>query len=588
MNRRNPTDSRRDILKGLAVGSLAAIGPTIPGMVAAKASAETSWQMESDIVIAGSGIAAIAAAIAAAHAGASVILLEKMPFYGGTTAKSGGVFWIPDNPYLRSQGVTDDRIDALRYMVRCSYPQRYDASSPLLGISQREFDLLAAYYDNCNAVLDTLMVNAGLKITPWLSWDGLPYPDYYANFPENKVQRGRSLVCDVSGHPDREIWAKGGGSGESLLWQLKQKFSELPIKSFLEHRVLGLTHNSRNEINGVTVDSGGDKPINVHARKAVIFCTGGFTHNPELASTFLKGHIWGGCAAPGSTGDFIPIAMSEGAALGNMSNAWWGQVPVEVALQTRSVPADIWSTPGDSVIQVNRYGRRFVNEKIQYDERTQVHFTWDPVRGEYPNLLSFMIWDARTAKYYAGYDPVPAANAKHPHVIEGESLAELASNIQARLTSVAAHTGAFALDAGFLATLHETIARYNRMAKNGIDADFSRGKSPIEIAFQFFNLEKAPNSFPNITMHPISETGPFYAVILGAGTLDTKGGPVVNPKGQVLDAAGNALPGLYAAGNCVANLSAQAYWAGGSTIGPHMTFGYLAGKNAAAEAIKAT
>ncbi len=578
--------SRRGVLKGLAAGSVAAMSATVPGIAAAKTGAQTRWQMESDIVIVGSGIAAVCAAIAAATSGASVIMLEKMPFYGGTTAKSGGVFWIPNNPYLTSQGVVDDRIDALRYMVRCAYPHRYDVSLPLLGISQHEFDLIAAFYDNGKKVVETLTASAGLKIMPWLAWDGHPFPDYYANLPENKVHRGRSLVCDVSGHPDRIIWPQGGGSGESMLWQLKQKFSSLPIKSFLEHSVLGLTRNSSGVINGVVVDTGGDKPINVHARKAVIFCSGGFAHNPELAANFLRGHIWGACAAPGSTGDFVPIAMGAGAALGNMNNAWWGQVPVEVALKTRSVAADIWSTPGDSMMQVNRYGRRFANEKIQYNERTQVHFTWDPVRCEYPNLLSFMIWDARTAKHYAGYDPIPAANAKHAHVIEGATLVELAANIEARLAAIAAHTGALKLDANFIGTLRETIARFNGMAEKGRDEDFSRGNSPIEISFQFYDLEKAPNPYSNITMYPISDNGPYYAVILGAGALDTKGGAVVNAKGQVLDAKGQPLPGLYAAGNCAASPAAQAYWGGGGTIGPHMTFGYLAGQSAAAEGVK--
>lgn len=578
--------SRRRLLKQLALGSVALSGGV--GEVTLAAQAPTRWrsEMESDVVIVGSGIAAVAAALAAGLGGASVTMLEKMPFYGGTTAKSGGVFWIPNNPYLKSKGIADDRVDALHYMVRCSYPNRYDPAAPLLGLSQHQFDLIAAFYDHCNRVLESLTQNAGLKFIPWYSWDGLAYPDYYADFQENKVHRGRSLVCDVSGHADRIIWPKGGGSGDSLLWTLTQRFKDLPIKRFLEHRVLELTRNTRNEVTGVIVDAGDDEPINVRARKAVIFCTGGFTHNPELARTFLKGQIWGGCAAPGSTGDFVPIAMRAGAALGNMSNAWWGQVPVEVALKIASVPADIWSTPGDSCIQVNRYGRRFVNEKIQYDERTQAHFIWDPVRGEYPNLLSFMIWDARTAKHYAGYDPVPALNAKLAHVIEGSTLAELAANIDKRLLDIAAHTGRLKLDSEFLATLRGTIKQFNAMAEKGTDDQFLRGKSPIEIAFQYFNIDKAPNPYPNITMHPLSSEGPFFAVILGAGTLDTKGGAVVNANGQVLDTGGKVLSGLYAAGNCVANASAQAYWGGGATIGPHMTFGYLAGEHAALEPIK--
>lgn len=101
------------------------------------------------------------------------------------------------------------------------------------------------------------------------------------------------------------------------------------------------------------------------------------------------------------------------------------------------------------------------------------------------------------------------------------------------------------------------------------------------------NAAKAPNPNPSITMHPIDVAkGPFYAVILGAGTLDTKGGPVVDVKGQVLDSNAKPIPGLYAAGNCVAHPAAQAYWAGGGTIGPALTFGWLAGTSASSEAVR--
>jgi predicted oxidoreductase len=208
------------------------------------------------------------------------------------------------------------------------------------------------------------------------------------------------------------------------------------------------------------------------------------------------------------------------------------------------------------------------------------------VRGEYPNLLGFMIWDSRTAKHYAGYDPIPAETAKLPQIIEVATLDELASNLEARLAGIATQTGGHTLDKSFRSNLQATIKRYNEGAAKGVDEDFSRGQAPIEIAFQFMNAKKPPNPHPNITMHPISDQGPYYAVILGAGTLDTKGGPVVNTQAQVVDSAGKAIPGLYAAGNCIASPAGQAYWAGGGTIGPALTFGWLAGNAAAGEAVK--
>ncbi|MGQ0620775.1 MAG: FAD-dependent oxidoreductase [Panacagrimonas sp.] len=577
--------SRRTVLKGLAAGSFAAVG-SMPMLASAQAGKGTKWAAEADLLIVGSGVAGTAAALAAASKGASVIILEKMPFKGGTTAKSGGVFWIPNNPLLKAQGVNDERIDALKYMVRLAHPQRYVADDPLLGISQPEFDLIATFYDNGAKVLEALTASTGLKLMPWMTWEDKAYPDYYSDIAECKVKRGRSLVPDVTGNPELVVWPKNGGAGAGLMHQLSQGFAKLPIQVLLDHKVLDVIRNGEGAICGLSVDAGEAAPLSFRARKAVVFASGGFTHDPAMARAHLKGHIWGGCAAPGSTGDFIPIAQRAGAVLGNMSNAWWGQIPVEVALKTRSVPVDVWSTPGDSMIQVNRYGRRFVNEKIQYNERTQAHFTWDPVRGEYPNLMGFMIWDARTAKHYAGYDPIPALSAKLDQVIEGKTLDELTTNIEARLSGIAKHTGGFSLDKSFRAMLGKTIQRYNQLAKNGVDDDFSRGEATIETAFQFMNTAKAPNPYPNITMHPIAETGPFYAVILGAGTLDTKGGPIINTQAQVLDASSKPIPGLYAAGNCIAAPAGAAYWAGGGTIGPAMTFGYIAGLAASAETVK--
>lgn len=572
--------SRRDILKGLAAGTAATLIPAAAASAATKANgkAKKTWAGEADVLIVGTGAAGLSAAIAAVTQGSSVILFEKMPFQGGTTAKSGAVFWIPNNDYLKSQGVKDERLDALQYMVRLSHPTRYVPSDPLLGLTQPEFDLIAAFYDNAPKVIEALGSSAGLKIMPWLTWEDRPYPDYFSDIPENKVRRGRSLVPDMTGHPELVVWPRNGGAGPALIHVLMQGLQKKPAELLLDHKVLDVIHNADGAVVGLSVDRGDDAPVSFRARKGVVFCSGGFTHNVTLAREHLKGRIWGGCASPSSTGDFIDIATKAGAVLGNMGNAWWGQVQVEAALKAPSVPATVWSSPGDSMIQVNRYGRRFVNEKIQYNERTQAHFVWDPVRAEYPNLLAFMIWDARTAQRYAGYDPIPAANAKLPHIIEGATLDELTANIELRLASIAKHTGGVTLDKSFRKTLSQTMERFNGFATAGKDEDFSRGEASIEIAFQYFNAPKAPNPNPSITMHPMDlEKGPYYAVILGAGALDTKGGPVVNAKGEVLDAAGKPIAGLYAAGNCVAHPAAQAYWAGGGTLGPALTFGYLAG-----------
>lgn len=572
---------RRRLLKGLATVPLAGLG--VPAVVAQDSGPDTEWAMEADVVIVGSGIAGTSAALAAAQQGVTVLMLEKMPFQGGTTAKSAGVFWIPDNPILRAQGVKDERLDTLRYMVRLAQPTLFRADHPTLGIAADDFELLGTFVDHARRVVEALMAQSALRIMPWLYAEDAVWPDYYGHIPENKIERGRSIVCDVKAYPERHFWADGGGAGTSLLWQLQQGFENRPIKVLLDHAVTAVTRNGTGEVTGVVVDNGDPKPLHVRAHKAVIFASGGYTHNVAMADSFLRGKIWGGCAAPGSTGDFVGIAAGLGAPLGNMNNAWWAQVAVEVALKTRSVPFNVWSTPGDSVIQVNRYGLRFGNEKIAYNERAQLHFVWDPVKLEYPNLLGFMIWDARTAQAYAGYDPIPGKDARQAHVVQAATLPELVRQLEARLVAIADHTGGLELAPDFLANLRQSVQRFNQAARQGKDSEFHRGETPNEQAWQFVGLQPVDNPYPNPALHPIADSGPYYAVILGAGTLDTKGGPRVNAKGQVLDAQGAPIAGLYGAGNCVASPAAQAYWGGGGTIGPAMTYGYLCGEAAAAE-----
>lgn len=137
------------------------------------------------------------------------------------------------------------------------------------------------------------------------------------------------------------------------------------------------------------------------------------------------------------------------------------------------------------------------------------------------------------------------------------------------------------------------MTRFNEFAKNGKDEDFHRGEYTYDREWTTFpptvpGAPWPPEGSRNYCMYPLSDHGPYYAVILGAGTLDTNGGPVIDSRAQVLDVRGNPIPGLYGAGNCIASPTANAYWGAGSTIGPAMTFGHIAGIHAVAEPVKNT
>lgn len=567
--------SRRALLSAVGVG----VTSGITGSAWSKSSPRsTVWDQEADIVVVGSGAAAYAAAVCSASRNNKVIMLEKAAFAGGTTGKSGGGWWVPNNSHMRRDGITDTKGDALQYMARCSFPTRYNPALPNLGLAEDDFDLLEAYYDNASEATDELEDLGALRSTYFLGAKGDQFLDYYSHFPEDKAPRGRCL-CPAG--PDGAPLAIGA----EMIRQLNEYATRKGVTLLLNHAVQEVVTNEDREVVGVGVEHKGRKHL-FRARKGVIFGSGGFSQNSKMALNYLRGPIFGGCAVPSNTGDFVYIATEVGAQLGNMNNAWWAQIVLEQALTNSSVPTDVFNLPGDSSFLVNRYGRRVVNEKMVYNERTQAHFHWDPVAGEFPNLLLFMIYDQRTVRdlgrRYAY--PVPSSGSTAPYVISGMSLAELERSINERLKALANKLPAgLVLDTKFGQNLKRTVQRFNQFAEQGEDLDFQRGNNPIDRSFQV----NASNGKPNPTLYPLAKDGPYFCIILAAGTLDTKGGPRINTNAQVLDRIGNPIEGLYGAGNCIASPAAQAYWSGGATIGPALTFGYLAAKHATESPVKA-
>ncbi|MEL0083434.1 MAG: FAD-dependent oxidoreductase [Gammaproteobacteria bacterium] len=571
-------ENRRKFLRNsVGIGLGLAAGGVAGRAGAGETASEQQWDRSVDIIVVGGGAAGASAAIKAHELGSSVLIVEKGPVMGGTAAKSVGGIWAPNNKFMQAAGLVDDRDAALKYMVRLSHPQDFNSDAEFYGAPEAIYRQLAAFYDRVNPVLDELEQLGALK-TMALNIGSTMMPDYFAHIPENRAPRGRAIVPKK---PDGTM-----GNGAELMRQLKAEVTARRIPLLTRHRAEDLVQDESGRVTGLLVTRRDGSPASIAARQGVIFTSGGFTHNKQLQLDFLKGPIFGGCALPSCEGDFISIATRVGAQLGNMSNAWWAQLPLEQALENPSVPTGIWCTPGDSMVQVNRFGKRFVDEKFVYNERTQVQFQWDPVTGSYPNLLSFLIYDQRTADEFANYAPLPPKGSDAPHVIKAASLAELEQQIIKRLARAASRTGGFSLAEDFLANLKATFKRFNGFATRGVDEDFHRGGQPIDQFFHFFGPQQPLHDYPNMTMHPLADSGPYYAVILAAGTLDTKGGPKINEHAQVLDTRNHPIPGLYGAGNCVASMSGPAYWAGGATLGPALTFGNIAASHAVA-AVKA-
>lgn len=562
-----PNPARRRLLAGAA--GLALLGD-VPVLAAQQIA---SWDAETDVLVVGTGAAGAAAAVFARERGADVLMVEKADYFGGTTAKSQGGYWIPGNHLMRARGLADERAAALRYMARLSYPEAYDARHPQLGLAPDDYALIATFYDHAARVVERLDALGVLRSTFFPGGAGYQYmPDYYAALAENAAPYGRILS------PRRPDGAPG--LGDEIARQLEAAVRSRGIEVRFGQRAVRLIQDNDGAVVGVEVAAADGTTQRLRARRGVVFGTGSFIHNADLRRRFLRGPVYGGCTVPAAQGDFIPLAQAVGAQLGNMQHGWWAELVFEQAVVNSAVPMNVFVPPGDAMVQVDRTGRRYVNEKFVYNERAQLHFVWDPQRAEYRNLLTFMVYDRRVAEQFAGMFPLPQGPA--PYVLEGADFEGLATALRARLSELAPHTGGFALDDAFVKQLGETVARYNRFAASGKDDDFQRGETPVE--GYFHNMYQPPglaNPSPNPTMHPLAERGPYYAIILCAGVLDTKGGPRIDAHARVLGAFGAPIAGLYGAGNCIASPAAQAYWSAGGTIGPALTFGALAGEHAA-------
>ncbi|MGV3512281.1 MAG: FAD-binding protein [Novosphingobium sp.] len=568
---------RRQMLAGAGLTAAAAATGGIATAAQATDATMAGWDHDCDVLCVGSGAAAGTAAVTALAAGAKVMMVEKMPLLGGTTAKSGGVTWIFNHFIFREQGIADPKADALRYTVRYGYPRQYNPGSPTLGLDENRYRVVEAFYDHGSAAVDHLRALGAVQFKQFRLFQvDKPAPDYADHLPENKVPTGRALEPAVGSGS-----SQGGGSLASQMhaW-LKAK--GVPIMT--RTRVTKLIKDASGRVIGAEAVQGG-KTIRIRAAKGVVFGTGGYSHNVQLCDVHQPA-VYGSCSLPGSTGDFIPIAQEAGAMMGNMGLGWRTQVVLGEALQTRGIGLGAFVLPGDSMILVNKYGKRVVNEKRDYNDRTQAHFWYDPAHEEYPNHLMFMLFDQRSIDAFGGAFPFPVNKAEQPHLIEGQTWDEVFARIDAQLAGWQDRTGGVRLAQEFAENAKQSITNFNAYAKKGVDPEFGRGKYLYDREWHLlFSARRAgttqpENPHPNNTMHPFAAKGPYYAIVLAPGTLDTAGGPQINANAQVLAANGQPIPGLYAAGNCIAAPTGQAYLGAGGTIGPAVTFGYIAGAHA--------
>jgi hypothetical protein len=516
-----------------------------------------------DMIVVGGGCAGLCSALFAAWLGDSVLLVEKAPELGGTTMKSSFWYWVPNNGPLQEAGHQDREEDFLAYCARTSRPERFLPDDPGLGIDPWELSLHRAIYESTWPAVELLAERGALRFRQ------LPdYIDYMAQLSEDKTPRGRVLVPADSSDDTTD-------GGLVAVRSLAAAAADAGVDLRTGHRVQRLVLQET-DVAGVEASTVERSGLTFGARKGVMFCSGGFAHDRDLCEHFLAVPSAGACAARTNEGDFVRIAPPAGAQLRNMQYAWRCPVPLEKAASKDPHMQGTTSFPGDSMICVNTRGARCLNEKLPYNEIVYRMFEWDPVVCDFPNRVLIQIWDehAQTHSQSRGNSNL-VPEGFHPHVFSAPTLPALGAEIRARLARYRDLVGGAELAPDFERTLEQTIVRWNEMAREGVDLDFHRGETVVEVE-GFGGPVAVEKDRRSPVMWPIAEEGPFYGALVAGGTLDTKGGPKTTPDGEVVDDLDRPIPGLYGVGNCVAGPQARAYWAGGATLGPIIGFAHRA------------
>lgn len=549
----------------------------------------TDWHHTTDLLVVGSGGGGMTAALVAKIEGLDALVLEKTEYVGGSTACSGAGLWIPNNDLMAAAGMPDSTEEALTYMAHTVGDRVPKARQEAYVRMAREmvryltqhtpvrFQLMPKYPDyyperpggkpGGRGIEATIF--AGGKLGPRLR--ELRRPPLEApggvGFTATEFRRISMCLSDPMGFVvgakvlfrhvlgvvfGRKYLAMGRALAGSLWAALQDHCVPLWLKTEVRELIV-----ADGRIVGVAAVRDG-QPVNIRANRGVVLASGDFAHNRAMREQFQRAPItsdWT-LAAPGNCGDGIRLGEAVGAAVDLMEDAWWGPTtwtPGEPPLFL--VAERAW--PGGII--VNSTGRRFVNEAAPYVD--VVRAMYEAHRNGCTAVPSQFIMDQRFRRHYVfgKFVPgqVPRKYLDNGYFTRADTLDELAAKIGVdRLGLV------------------ETVARFNAAARAGKDADFGRGESAYD---RYYGDPKVK---PNPCLAPI-ETPPYYAVKVYPGDLGTKGGLLTDERARVLRTDGTVIEGLYAVGNTAASVMGNTYPGPGSTIGPAMTFGYIAALDAA-------
>ena len=530
--------SRRSFLKKTAMlgAGLAATGGVVACSPAGASVAgpDIKWDKEVDVLVVGSGTV-IFAAIAAKDAGAeSVLVIEKNVAFGGTSALSGGGFYVPMNYAMLDSGYEDNREDAFKYIKTVSAGQSSD-------------ELINTYLDNAPAMVEWARDKFGYDwLTNEQKSNNRTFQDYYE-------------VDGFRPHGRTVFLSKDGNSGGAAAWQiLRDTCDSLGIEIMLETAGQELITNDSGEVIGMKAE-GVEGPLNIKAKKGVVLGTGGFDYNNDMRTTFLRGPVMASVSVQTNTGDGHMMGMALGADLRNM-NSCWGLPCMPLDTENLRGEAD-WQMyrgkPG--AIVVNKYGERIGNEGAAYHVFNRSFWYWDTGKFEWRNTPSYFICDSSfTERYFlpgSGYQ----VGVIPDWMEQADTIEELCEKLGVD-------------PEGF----NKTLEVFNPNAEEGVDPVWHRGEYQFDLNTAG---DLTRDDIKNPCLAPIAQ-GPFYGCQYVPGTCGTNGGLRINENAQVLDINGAPIPRLYAVGNTSGSVMGDAYPGGGSCLGSGSVFGMLAGRHA--------
>jgi 3-oxosteroid 1-dehydrogenase len=557
--------------------------------------ADAGWDEEVDVLVVGSGAGGLTAAIAAADAHGRVLVIEKSDEYGGTSATSGGGIWIPNSPLGKAEGLEDSEEEAFSYIRPQSAPNVPDS-------------LIRAYIRRAPEMLGWLTAKTPVRFT------SVPYPDYHVEYPGGKLGfrthlpvpfDGKQLGDDIlqlrPASPAASLfgiinwrfdetytllfrpkgWMKALGKmfwrygsdlphrfrskkdrhltlGNALIGGLRLALKERGVPLRLETGLVELVREG-DTVTGAVVEHRG-KRRRIRVRRGLVLAAGGFERSEELRRRYLPGSADPTMSGSqvNNTGDAILAAEKIGAGLRNMQSTWSApvfRVPGEARARLSTIERAL---PG--CIIVNQAGKRYLNEAASYHVVGRQMVENDkPGAGTQP---SWVIFDATFRHKYPMGPLLPLI----PDALQPKGVRQ----ILRKAGDIATLAKAIGVPADALV---QTVTRFNGDAARGKDTEFDRGGPAYDKMYGDARVQ------PNPTLAPIVKA-PFYAFPIYGGDIGTNGGMVTDENARVLDEGGRVIGGLYAAGNNAASVMGESYPGAGVTLGPAMTFGYVAGRHA--------